>query len=193
MKSALPNQCPRLVRLLLTAWVATVFVTGAGAPPQAGEHFNAREHYVELDSEVQAIKEEILEINREILLLEQMSLYPPGQQLVVLVSLANGSQVNPDRITLQVDGKIVSHHDYSGSESAALRAGGVHRLYAGRLSDGEHRLELSLSGKLSSNKSFDQQRSVTITKVSGRKTIELHLGPGDKGSEAYMEVREWQQ
>ena len=73
--------------------------------PQADERSDTRERFVELDGEIQAIKEEILEINRDILLLEELSLYPHGQQLVVLVSVANNSPVNPDTISLQLDGQ----------------------------------------------------------------------------------------
>ena len=55
-------------RLLLFICVSCVFLTAAGAD-------NSRARFVKLDSEIQAIKEEILDINRDILLLEEMSLY----------------------------------------------------------------------------------------------------------------------
>jgi hypothetical protein len=74
-----------------------------------------------------------------------------------------------------------------------LLEGGVHRLYAGRLSEGEHRLDVSVAGWQTRDKTFKQQRSVTITKMPGRKTIELHLGPGEQGSEPGVTIREWQQ
>jgi len=162
-------------------------------PLQADEHPDTRERFVELDSEIQAIKVEILAINRDILLLEEMSLYPHGQQLVVLVSVANDSLINSERITLQLDGQTLTQHDYSRSESAALQDGGVHRLYTGRLSEGEHRLDVSLTGRQAGDKTFTQQRSITITKIPGRKTLELHLGPGKDRSEPGVIIRQWQQ
>jgi hypothetical protein len=183
----------RPVRLLFTACVSSVFLTAAGTPLQADGRLDTRERFVELDSEIQAIKQEILGINREILLLEESSLYPHGEQLVVLVSIANGSTVYPERITLHLDGQTVTQHDYSGSEGAALQAGGVQRLYTGRLTEGEHRLDVSLSGRLARNKAFQQQRSVTLTKMPGRKYMELQLGPGEEKSQPGVTVREWQQ
>jgi hypothetical protein len=152
---------------------------------------DTRERFIELDGEIQAIKEEILEINREILLLEELSLYPHGQQLVVLVSVASNSPVNPDSISLQLDGQTVNHHIYTGSEGAALQEGGVHRLYTGRLSDGEHKLEVSVTGKQAGGRAFHQQRSVTITKTPGRKYLELQLGPGGNKSGPGLTIREW--
>jgi hypothetical protein len=193
MMHFLRTQCCRPARLLFTASVAAVFLTATVMPLQADEHPDTRERFVELDSEIQAIKVDILAINRDILLLEELSLYPRGQQLVVLVSVAKGGPINPERITLQLDGQTVTQHDYSRSESAALQEGGVHRLYTGRLSDGEHKLDVSLAGRQARDKTFKQQRSITITKMPGRKTMELHLGPGKDRSEPGVIIRQWQQ
>ena len=179
------------VWLLLAVCVCCVFLTSTRAAPPADERADSRESFVKLDGEIQAIKEEILGINRDILLLEELSLYPHGQQLVVLVSVANNSPVNPDTISLQLDGQTVSQYRYTGSEGAALQEGGVHRLYSGRLSDGEHSLDISITGKQSKGRAFNEQRSVTITKRPGRKYLELHLGPGENTSKPELTVREW--
>lgn len=185
------KQCWQFVRLLLATCVCCVFLAGAGAAPQADERSDTREIFVTLDGEIQAIKEEILEINRDILLLEELSLYPHGQQLIVLVSLANNSPINPDSISLQLDGDTVSHHIYSRSEGAALQEGGVHRLYTGRLNDGEHMLEVSVTGKQGRGRAFQQQRSVVITKGPGRKYLEVHLGMGKGTPDSGLTIREW--
>ncbi len=189
------NQYQRPVRLLLTACVSSVFLTGAGAPQQADARLDTRQRFIELDSEIQAIKEEILHINQDILLLEEMSLYPHGQQLVVLVSVANDSPVKPQSISLHLDGHLLSRHDYTDSESAALQQGGVHRLYTGRLSDGKHRLDVSVIGQQLRGQAFKQQQSINITKAPGRKYMEVHLisreARPESGPEHGLTVREW--
>jgi len=124
-------------------------------------------------------------------LLEELSLYPHGQQLVVLVSIASDNPVNPDSISLQLDGQLVIRHQYTGGEGAALQEGGVHRLYTGRLTDGEHRLEVSVTGRQVKGQAFQQQRSVTITKRPGRKYMELHLGPDEGSPDPGLTIREW--
>jgi hypothetical protein len=48
------------VRLLLSVCLSCVFLTGAGAAPQTDERSDTRERFIELDGEIQAIKEEIL-------------------------------------------------------------------------------------------------------------------------------------
>ena len=185
------KQCWQSVRLLCAVCLSCGFLIGAGVAAQADERSETRERFVELDGEMQAIKEEILAINQEILLLEELLLYPHGQQLVVLVSVANNSPVSPDTISLQLDEQLVSQHRYSSSEGAALQDGGVHRLYNGRLNDGEHKLSVSVTGKQTKGRAFHQQRSVTITKVPGRKYMELHLGPESGTPESGLIIREW--
>jgi hypothetical protein len=171
-------------RLLLFICVSCVFLTGADAD-------NSRARFVVLDSEIQAIKEEILDINRDILLLEEMSLYPHGRQLIVLVSVAANSSLTPGTISLQLDGQMVSQHQYTASEHAAMREGGVHRLYTGRVDDGKHQLRVSVTGEQVKGDAFSEQRSVTITKQAGRKYMELHLGPRDDTTQPGLTIREW--
>ena len=183
----------RSVWLSIALFIATVALCAVAAAPRAEQPGESHQRFIELDSELQAIKEEILAINRDMRAVEEMSLYPQGQQMVVLVSIAAGSGLSAARITLNIDGQIVSRHDYSEQESNALLKGGVHRLYSGGVSEGEHRVEVSLSGHRSRNKQFTQRNSTTIHKAPGRKYLELHLGAGERKSEPALTIREWQQ
>ena len=72
MRLSRSKQCWQSVRLLFTICVSCVLLTGAGTAPQTDEPRDTRERYIELDGEIQAIKEEILGINRDILLLEEL-------------------------------------------------------------------------------------------------------------------------
>jgi hypothetical protein len=179
--------------LSIALLISTVALCAVAVSPRAEQGVESHERFIELDSELQAIKEEILAINRDMRALEEISMYPQGQQMVVLVSIAAGSGLSAARITLNVDGQIVSRHDYSEQESNALLKGGVHRLYSGGVSEGEHRVEVSLSGYRTRKKPFTQRNSTTIHKVPGRKYLELHLGPGERKSEPALTIREWQQ
>ena len=186
-----PKRRTQFVRLLCATCLFYGFLAVAGVVAQADDRSETRDRFVELDGEMQAIKEEILEINQEILLLEELMLYPHGQQLVVLVSVANNSPVRPESISLQLDEQPVSQHRYSSSESDSLQEGGVHRLYSGRLNEGEHTLTVSVTGVQNKGRAFQQQRSVTLTKVPGRKYLELHLGPVGNTPESELSIREW--
>lgn len=174
--------------LLFTACIASIVL-----PLQADERPDTRANIAELDSEIQAIKTEIVNINRDILLLEESTLHSQGGQLVVLVSVTEGSPVVPEQISLRLNGQSLSHHNYSGSEGAALLQGGVHRLYAGRVNEGEYQFDIAVSGRMARGKDFQQQHSVTLRKLPGPKYLELQIGAAESSSKIGVIIREWQQ
>ena len=83
----------QLVELLFSARILIVLLIAIAAPLHANDLPDSRERLLELDGEFQAIKEDILEINRDRLLLEKLALYLPVQQPVVLLSTADGGAV----------------------------------------------------------------------------------------------------
>lgn len=145
----------------------------------------------ELDSEIQALKREVLEINRDLLILEEDLLNPPDQQLVVLVSVPGKPSLRLDGIRLLMDGKALVSHDYSSKEDRALHNGGVHRIYTGKLVYGEHHLDVLLSGRGSEGQDFQQKGSSRIAKGITAKYIELRIEAGDNGQEPGIGIYEW--
>ena len=168
-----------------------IIMTGNGLALASDDKPSTRDRFTEVDREIQAVKQEVLEINREILLLEEQLLYPHGQQLVVFVSLSNDSPVNVNSISLELDGQVVSRHVYTPSEEASLHKGGIHRLYFGRLGDGAHAVDISLSGMGTDGQQFLRQQSVKIIKGAGRKVMELNIAAGDNGTEPQFSINEW--
>jgi hypothetical protein len=178
-------------RLLAAVLVLISVMAGTELALANGDKLNPRERFTEVDREIQAVKQEVLEINREILLLEELLLYPQGQQLVVFVSLTGNSLVNVNGVSLELDGRTLSRHVYTRSEEAALHKGGIHRLYVGRLRDGAHVMDVSLSAMGTNGQQFHRRQSVKIIKGSGRKVVELSIAAGDNGPEAEFTVHEW--
>ena len=178
-------------RSLLAVFILYLMMI-AGAPALASDdRVNTRERFTEVDREMQAVKQEILEINREILSLEEQLLYPQGQQVVVFVSLIADSPLKLKSISLSLDGQVVSRHVYTQSEEAALHSGGIQRLYVGRLLDGTHDVDVSLSGTGTGGQQFRRQQSAKITKASGRKVMELKIAAVDKRTEPQFTIHEW--
>ncbi len=191
------KRSPHLVRHFQNASLQSavlmliIVMAGDGLALASDNKPNTRDRFTQVDREIQAVKQEVLEINQEILLLEQQLLYPHGQQLVVFVSLSNNSAVKVNSISLEVDGQVVSQHVYTRSEAASLHKGGVQSLYAGRLRDGAHAVDVSLSGIGTDGQQFVRRQSVKIIKGSGRKVMELNIATGDNGTEPQFSIHEW--
>lgn len=112
-----------------------------------------------LDSDIQSLKKEVLTINRELFMIEEDLLYPQSTQLTVFVSIDVGNFFELDSMQLRIDDKIVSNYLYSAREVAALKKGGVQRLYQGNLKSGKHELTAYFIGKGPHDR--DYKRGVT--------------------------------
>jgi hypothetical protein len=132
-----------------------------------------------LDEQVQETKADVLSIGAELNRLEEKLLYPSGTQLAIFVSAAKGQDVRLDAIHIKVDGRVVADYIYSFKELQALRKGGVQRIYTGNVATGQHRLDVSVVGKLQSGKDFTEDKSFTFTKRVKPKLLDLTLAqPG---------------
>jgi hypothetical protein len=90
-----------------------------------------------VDTEMQSLKDEVLDLNRELFMLEEELLFPANTQVAVFVSMDVGEFFALDSVQLRIDDKPISNYLYTERELKALLRGGVHRLYLGNLKTGE--------------------------------------------------------
>ena len=100
-----------------------------------------------VDDQVQSLKSDVLDLNRDLFVLEQELLYPANTQVAVFVSMDAGTFFALDSVQLKIDGKEVADYLYTPREVHALVQGGVQRLYVGNLKVGKHQLVAFLTGK----------------------------------------------
>jgi len=128
-----------------------------------------------LDEQVQQVKSDVLAIAAELNQLEEKLLYPSGTQVAIFVALTKGDQMRLDAVRIQIDGQLVAHYIYSFKELEALRKGGVQRIYVGNASTGEHKLDVTVDGKLEGGADFSRTEHFTIRKEVKPKLVELTL------------------
>jgi hypothetical protein len=143
-----------------------------------------------LDEQVQEIKSEVLSIASELSRLEERLLYPSNTQVAVFVSIAEGESSRLDSVQIQIDGEFVAHHIYSFKELEALREGGVQRIYTGNVPTGQHRLEVSVAGKLASGREFVGSESFDFDKNVEPKLVGITLATKATGA-PHIELGGW--
>ncbi len=100
-----------------------------------------------LDETVQELKKDVVDLNKELFVLEEELLFPANTQVAVFVSMDIGEFFALDSLTLKIDNKEVANYMYTPREAEALLKGGVHRVYLGNLKVGEHQLVAFFAGK----------------------------------------------
>jgi len=81
-----------------------------------------------LDRKVQGLKQEVLELNRDLFVLEEELLFPASTQIAVFLSMDVGKFFQLDSVQLKLDNKVVTNYLYTERENAALLRAGVQRL-----------------------------------------------------------------
>ena len=171
------------IRTLLILLVVLVFLPQAGVSAQ---------ELRSLDEDTQALKREIIELNRELFILEEELLFPANTQVVVFISTDVGELFALDSVRLQINGEVVANHLYTQREQDALRRGGVHRLYLGNIRTGEHLLEAVFIGKGPSERDYRRGTFLRFDKGLGTKYVELRIEDSTRKQQPEFVVREWE-
>jgi hypothetical protein len=165
-----------------------VLVLASSLPARAVD--NDREQMKGLDEQVQEVKSDVLGIAAELSRLEEKLLYPSNTQVAVFIALAEGDAMRLDAVQIQIDGQLVAHYIYSFKELDALKHGGVQRIYAGNVTTGEHKIDVSLTGKLQGGADYNQTGSFAFRKGVEPKLVGLTLAGPDAGRAA-IEIGDW--
>jgi hypothetical protein len=145
-----------------------------------------------LDQQVQALKNAVLELNRELFILEEEMLFPGNTQVSVFLSLDIGNYFKLDSVQLQIDDKELTNYLYTEREVKALQRGGVQRLYLGNLKSGEHELVAFFTGVGPKGRDYKRGATVTFNKGIGPKYLELKIVDSVAMQQPDFEVREWE-
>jgi hypothetical protein len=144
-----------------------------------------------LDQETQSLKKAVLELNKELFLLEEELLYPANTQMSVFVSMDVGEYFALDSIQLTLDGKDVSNYLYTEREVDALHRGGVQQIYVGNLKVGEHELVAIFTGKGPHDRDYKRGATLQFAKNIGSKYVELTISDREVQLQPEFVVRNW--
>lgn len=145
-----------------------------------------------LNQQVQDIKKQALELNRDLFALEEELLFPANTQVAVFVSLDVGQFFNLDAVQIKLDDKIVANYLYTERQVDALQRGGVQRLYVGNVKGGAHELVAVFTGRGPHERDYRRASTVKFDKSDQAKYIELKIVDATSNYEPEFQVKEWQ-
>ncbi|MFZ5723241.1 MAG: hypothetical protein ACOY33_06215 [Pseudomonadota bacterium] len=140
--------------------------------------------------DLQTLKQNVLDVNKELTTLEQQLLYP-STQVAMFLSIDVGTPIRLVDVNLQIDNKNVGYHFYTDQEFQALTKGGVSRLYTGNLPSGEHTLRATITGYDPQGKDYQRSTAYKFVKAAGRKMIELKVVDDVETRQHKFEFKEW--
>jgi hypothetical protein len=164
----------------------------AEARDAAAAETKSRDEFRSLDSEVQSLKKEVLDLNRDLFLLEEELLFPANSQVAFFVSMDVGEYFSLDSVNIKIDGKEVANYLYTEREADALMRGGVHRVHMANLKTGEHELIAVFVGKGPHVRDYRRGATISFDKGIGAKYVELEITDSVKKQQPEFAIKEWE-
>ncbi|HET9694604.1 MAG TPA: hypothetical protein VFP48_09465 [Steroidobacteraceae bacterium] len=176
------RRLPLQVASLALALCLPVLAQGEAPPPDTKS----------VDQDVQALKKQLVDLNRDLFKLEEELLYPASTQVAVFLSVDVGTFFALDAVTLQLDDKEVANYLYTDREVQALHRGGVQKLYLGNLKAGEHELVAFFTGKGPHDRDYRRGTTLKFDKAVGAKYVELRISDREASLQPEFVVRQWE-
>jgi len=145
-----------------------------------------------LDTRIQQAKADVIQLNRDLLVLEEELLFPANTQLAVFVSMDVGKLFQLESVQLKLDDKPIVHALYTPHEVQALHRGGVQRLHLGHLKAGKHVLTAVFTGQGPHERDYRRATTIEFDKPAGAKFIELQIRDLQAKLQPEFQVKVWQ-
>ena len=142
--------------------------------------------YRGLDSALQLLKQQELELERDLLILEEQVTNP----LVIYFSMDTDHKFKLDSLTILLDGKKLTAKEYNAAIIKNLRRGSAQLVFKGSIAQGKH----ELIAYYTSNRDYQRGSKLIIEKTIQPKFLEIVIQKQDsKESRLQPElmIREW--
>ena len=176
----------KLPPLFLAIILAVLGFTGQVVGEQSSKKLSA------MDNQVQDLKKEILDLNRDLFILEEELLFPANTQFTVFLSMDKGKLFNLDSVQVRLNDKIVANHLYTERELKALLRGGVQRIYMGNLPSGRHELVAYFNGSGPKGRDYRRGTTIALDKSSSPKFVELKITDDASKHQPRFDVKVWE-
>ena len=181
-----------------TAWAedaapAVPPVAEASAPADASPPEPAKPaDPVALDTRIQDLKTEVMDLNRDLLVLEEELLFPANTQIALFVSMDVGVLFDLESVQVKVDDKLVASYLYTPLEVKALHRGGVQRLYVGNLRAGSHELVAFFTGQGPHTRDYKRGATIRFEKDTQAKYAELRIRDSLGKLQPEFDIKLWE-
>ena len=144
-----------------------------------------------LDQEVQGLKKDVIDLNKDLFVLEEELLFPANTQVALYVSMDVGTFFALDSVTVKIDNKEVKNYLYTAREADALLKGGVQQIYLGNLKVGKHELVAFFTGKGPAERDYKRGATINFDKGVGAKYLELKITDRVAKHQPEFTIKDW--
>lgn len=176
-----------------TNWAQTVEDTSIDFGGNTGEKIanQALTEIQKISRDIQLLKSEVIDLNRDLRLMEEKLLFPSSTKYSVFVSVTSGQFFALESIKLKLDGRFVATHIYSDKQRQAFLRGGIHKLYITNLSEGNHDAIAFITGIGPGGRAYKRAAELKFEKGPGSQYLEIAISDDTVAQEPVFELKQW--
>jgi len=129
----------------------------------------------DLAAEMESLKQALVNLNRDLFILEEDLLFPSSTQVAVYLAMDVGEYFKLDAVELKIDGELATHYLYTDRQVNALYKGGVQRLFVGNVNQGTREITAFFIGTGPENRPYKRAVSFEFEKDDEAATVELKI------------------
>lgn len=144
-----------------------------------------------LSGNIQALKNRVITLNKDLRVMEEALLFPTNTQFSVFVAVEGGQFFTLESVKLKIDDKMVSTHLYSAKQREALNRGGVQKLFMTNLSEGKHEVTAFFTGIGPNGRAYKRAAELTLEKGKASQYLELAITDDSARQEPVFTINQW--
>ncbi len=144
-----------------------------------------------IEKEVNALRSEATDLERDIGLLEKDLLFPPLTRVEVFLSIAPELNFSLKNIALSLDDDEKSFHVYTAQDITALQMGGVQQFWEGNVALGQHEIIVDFMGVDVSGQRLRGSVSKKFEKTRDGLSFEIQVSADSDATVPKLTVKTW--
>jgi hypothetical protein len=158
-------------------FIATLFCSAMLSAQSANDNGSATadSNQSELAQEIETLRQAMVNLNRDLFILEEDLLFPSSTQVAVFLSMDVGEYFALDSVEVAINDETRTQYLYTERQVNALYRGGVQRLYVGNIGQGEHELTAFFIGIGPQGREYKRAVSLKFEKTDEPVALELSV------------------
>lgn len=145
-----------------------------------------------LASQTEALKAKVIELNRDLFLLQEDVLHPASSRVALYVSMDMGELFNLESVKVKLDGAPVTSFLYTPKDIEALKRGAIQPLYMGNIASGDHELVAIFTGQGPHSRDYKRAVSLKFNKEVSEKAFEIQIHDDGSSQQPQFKIKPWQ-
>ncbi len=140
---------------------------------------------------VQELKRQVIDLNKDLRLMEEKLLFPSSTKYSVFITLSSGQFFTLESIKLKIDDKFVATNIYSEKQRLAMIRGGVQKFYITNLNEGKHSATLFFTGVGPSGRDYKRASTIDFEKGAAGEYLEVAISDDSVTQEPVFNIKQW--